>query len=115
MPNVILERIRQVLGNIVRDFNIQHTYVEKNYQWTGMLDASEFEISSTTNTQKGYSLGQLIFGRDMILPIKHRVDWEIIRQQKQTQINKDNTCQNRHKVDYDYKVGDNVMLTKHTT
>ena len=56
----------------------------------------------------------MIFGRDMIILIKHRVDWELIRQQKQTQINRDNTRDNKYRVDYDYKVGDKVMLTKHT-
>ena len=30
------------------------------------------------------------------------------------QINKDNICKNRHKVDHNYKVVDNVILTKHT-
>ena len=56
----------------------------------------------------------MIFGRDMILPIEHTVDWELIRQKNQTQIKKYNVCKNRHRVDYDYKVGYNVMLTKHT-
>ena len=41
------------------------------------------------------------------------MDWELIRQKKQTQINKDNTRENKHRVDYDYKVGDKVMLTNH--
>ena len=50
----------------------------------------------------------------MILPIKHKVDWELIHQRKQAQINKDNIRKNWHIVDYDYKVGDNVILTKHT-
>ena len=59
---------------------------------------------------KGYSPGQLLFGRDMILLIKHEVGWGLIRQRKQTQINKDNICKNKHRVYYDY----NVMLNKHT-
>ena len=50
----------------------------------------------------------------MILPIKHRVDLELIRQQKQTQINRYNTQENKHRVGYDYKVGDKVMLTNYT-
>ena len=29
-------------------------------------------------------------------------------------INRDNTQDNKHRVDYDYKVRDKVMLTKHT-
>ena len=50
----------------------------------------------------------------MILLIKHRVDRELIRQSKQTQINRYNTRQNKNKVVYGYKVGDKVMLTNHT-
>ena len=61
---------------------------------------------------KGCSPGQLMFGRDTILLIKHTVDSEIIRQENQTQINKDNILKNRHRVDNNYKVRDNVMLTK---
>ena len=51
----------------------------------------------------------------MILPIKYTVDCGWLRQQNQTQINRDNIHKNRHKNDHDYKVGDNVMLTKHTS
>ena len=91
MSNAILEQINQVLGNLVGDFNIQQNYVDKNDPWTGILDVSAFAILSTTNSKKGYSPCQLIFGRDMIIPIKHRVDWELLRQRKQTQINRNNT------------------------
>ena len=38
------------------------------------------------------------------------VDWELIHQRKQTQINKYNICENNKRVDHDYKVGDKVML-----
>ena len=86
MYNVILERIHQVVGNLVLNFNVQEAYVDKNDPWTGILAAAEFSNRSTTDREKGYSLGQLVFGRDMILPIKHRVDWELIRQQKKTQL-----------------------------
>ena len=74
--NAILEQIHQVLGNLVRNFNIKQTYVDENDLWTGILAASAFEIFSTTNRQKCYSPGQLIFGCDMIFLIKHSVDWE---------------------------------------
>ena len=56
----------------------------------------------------------MIFGRDMILLIKHRVNWELICQQKQMQINIYNTLENKHRVDYDFKVGDKLILTNHT-
>ena len=65
MSNAILERINQVLGNLVRTFNIQQTYVEKNNPWKGILDEAAFVIFSTTNRGKGFSPGQFIFSHDM--------------------------------------------------
>ena len=41
------------------------------------------------------------------------VDWGIIRQQNQTQVNRDNIRENRTQVDHDYKVRDKVMLNNH--
>ena len=46
----------------------------------------------------------------MILPIKHNVDWELIHQKNQTQINKDHICKNSKIVNCDYKVRDKLML-----
>ena len=77
----------------------------------GILAAAAFSILSTTNRQKSYSPVHLIFGQDMILLIKHRVDWELIRQQKSARINRDKIQYNKHRADYDYKVGDKFMLT----
>ena len=82
MSNAILERIHQVLGNLVRNFNISETYVDTDDLWSVILSAEAFEILSTTNRLKGYSSGQLVFVRDTILLIKNKVDWELIRQRK---------------------------------
>ena len=83
MSNVVLERIHQFQRNQVENFNIStQTYADKNDLWTGILYAVVFEIISTINRHNGYSSGQLNFGRDIILPIKHRVDWELICQRK---------------------------------
>ena len=82
MSNAILEWIHHVLGNLVRTFKIQQPCVEKNDPWTGILDAAAFAILSITNRKNVYSPSQMIFDRDMIILIKHRMDWELIRQQK---------------------------------
>ena len=85
MSNAVLERIHQVLVNLVRTFNIStQTYVDEYDPWTGILSAAAFSVCLTTKRQKYYSLGQWIFGRDMILLIKYRMDWELIHQKIQT-------------------------------
>ena len=81
MYNAALERIQQILGNPIQTFDISNrTYVDENDPWTGILAAAAFTIHSKTYRQNGYSQSQLIFGHDMILLIKNRVDWELIRQ-----------------------------------
>ena len=75
MSNIVLEKIQQVLGNLVRTCNITQSYVDKDDPWSGILAAPEFAIFSTTNMAKDYSRGQLIFGRFMILLKNYKVDW----------------------------------------
>ena len=83
MSNAGLEWIHQVLGNLLQTCNSTQCYVDKYDRWLGILAALEFVIISTTNRMKGYSPVQLIFIRDIILPIKHMVHWELIRQKNQ--------------------------------
>ena len=64
--------------------------------------------------QKYFSPGQLIYLRDIILPIRNIMVWELIYQKNQMQINKYTIHKNRHKIYHNYKVIVNVMLTKHT-
>ena len=71
MSNAILEQIHQVLGKLVWTCIIIQTYVDKYEPWLGILDAGVLEIHSTTNILKVYSAGQLVFGCNMILLIKH--------------------------------------------
>ena len=66
MSNAISERIHQVLGDLVWNCNITQTYFDEDDPWFGILAAAVFLIISTTNSMKGYSPGQLLFGRDII-------------------------------------------------
>ena len=58
------------------------------------------------------SPGQLVFGRDMILPIQFEADWALIAQQKQDSINASNKRENSKRVNHTYQVGDQVLLQK---
>ena len=109
--NAIFEEIHQFLGNLVRTCNVTETYIDKDDLWSVFLSETAFKIRSTTNRLKYYSLGQIIFLRDMIIPKKHKVDWGLIPQQRKTQINKDNILKNSKIVDHDYKLGDEFVIT----
>ena len=99
----------------MQNCDITQSYVDKNDLRSGILSAAAFVIFSTTNSMKVYNPGQLIFGRDLILPIKHTVYWELICQQKQTQVNKYNIRKNINRFDHEYNAGDKFMLTNHTS
>ena len=73
MSNAILEQIHKSLGNLLQDCNIIQIYVDEDDPWSGILAAAESSINSTTNRLKFYNSGQLIFGRDMIIGIKHKL------------------------------------------
>ena len=74
MSNIVLELIHQVLGNLVRNYKINKTYIDKDDRISVILTAAEFAIRLTENRLKDYSLRKLVFGRDIILPKKYAVD-----------------------------------------
>ena len=107
--NAIVERIYQVIGNLLRTYNLHETYVYDADQWMGILSAVDFVVQSRYHRINGKSPGQIVFGRDMILPINHVADWRYICQIKQAQIDKYVIHENTTKTDHDYIVGDKVM------
>ena len=70
-----MEWIHHIVVNLVWTYNIKETYVNEDDPWSGILAAAVFEICSMENMIKDYSPGQLVFGHDMIIPIKYTVDW----------------------------------------
>jgi transposase InsO family protein len=81
--NAIVERVHQVIGNIIRTFELQTNYLDEDDPWKGILSATAFAIRCTYHTTLRSTPGQLVFGRDLIFNIQHAANWDIIRQQKQ--------------------------------
>jgi hypothetical protein len=57
--------------------------------------------------------GQLVFNRDMVLPLKFTADWAYIVQKRQKQIVKDNQRENSKCIAHEYHIGDKVLYSKH--
>ena len=47
MYNIVLEQIHQVIGNIVRTYNINKSYVDEDDPWLVILTATYFTIFLT--------------------------------------------------------------------
>lgn len=108
--NAVLERVHQVLGNCLRTFELSKRELDNNTPFEEFLTATAYAMRTTYHTTLGATPGQLVFGRDMILPVKFNVDWALIAQRKQTIINKSNEAENRKRIAYDYTVGEKVLL-----
>ena len=111
--NSVLERIHQVLGNQLRTFELEERELTKDEEtFEPFLTACAYAIRCTYHTTLKATPGQLVFGRDMILPIKFKADWALIEQQKQLSINNSNQRENKSRIQHVYKVGDKVLLQK---
>ena len=110
--NAIVERIHQVIGNALRTFELEEQELEEENPFEPFMTAIAYAIRSTHHTTLGASPGQLVFGRDMILPIKFTTDWALIAQRKQDIINSSNDRENKFRKEHQYNIGDKVLLSK---
>ena len=67
-----------ILDNLVQVYKGK-IYLDKDDSWTGILAAAEITIIYRANRLKFYTLGQLVFDLDIIVPIKENVNREILR------------------------------------
>ncbi len=112
--NAIVERIHQVIGNIIRTFDLENNYLDNDNPFKGVLAAAAFAVWSTYHTTLKKTPGQLVFGRDMIFNIQHVANWEFIRHNKQKRIDKNNKAENAKRQAHLYQKGDLVLLQRGT-
>jgi transposase InsO family protein len=112
--NAIVKRIHQVIGNIIRTFDLENNYLDEKDPFKGVLAATAFAVRSTYHTTLKKMPGQLVFGRDMIFNIQHVANWEFIRHNKQKRNDKNNIAENAKRTAYLYKKDDMVLLKQGT-
>ena len=111
--NAILERIHQVIGNMIKTFKIyDREDLEEKDPWSGILAAIMFGVRATYHTTLEATPSQLVFGRDAILPIQHQADWSYIKNKKQKLINSNNVRENKSRIPHEYQIGDLILLSR---
>jgi hypothetical protein len=88
--------------------------LDNNDPWKGILSTTAFAVRSTLHTTLQDAPGQLVFGRDMVLNIKHEANWENIHVQNQNIILKNNKAENAKRIPHTYNIGDKVLLKRGT-
>jgi hypothetical protein len=100
--NGIVEQVHQVLGNALRTFELENKELDPNDPWGHFLSAAAWAIRSTVHTTLNVTPGQLVFGRDMLLPNQIKTNWARIRQRKQDIINVNNCKENAKRIEHEY-------------
>jgi hypothetical protein len=84
-----------------------------------LVNASDFNIllanvawaiCSTHHTVLKASPGAAIFGQDMLFDIPFIADWKKIGEHRQKLTDCNTACENKGRVDYDYKVGQKILV-----
>jgi hypothetical protein len=88
--NGILKRIHSTLNDALRTAEIDGREMDEKDPWGLFLASDAYAICSTFHTTLKAKLGQLVFGRDMVLPINFMADWGGIEQQRQKEMGRSN-------------------------
>jgi hypothetical protein len=110
--NAILERIHAVLGNMLRTSELDMAKMVKASDIDVFLSDAAWAVCSTYHTVLKASPGAAIFGRDMLFDILFIADWQKIREHRQQLTDLNIAHENEGRIDYDYKVGQKVLLRK---
>ena len=108
--NAIIERVHQVIANMMRTYELENVYMDKKDPWSGISMAAAYAVRSTYHATLHATPGQLMFGQDVTLNVKHIADWKLIQEQKQHLININNARENKSRIEHTYQENDKVLL-----
>jgi hypothetical protein len=110
--NGIIERVHLNLNDSLRTAEIDGREMDDKDPLGQFVSSAAYAIHSTFHTTLKATPWQLVFGRDMVLPIKFMEDWGAIEQQRQKEMGRSNRRENASRISHDYKVGDRVLQKK---
>jgi hypothetical protein len=110
--NAILECIHAVLGNMLRTSELDMAETVKASDIDVFLSDPAWAVCSTYHTVHKASPGAAIFGQDMLFDIPFIADRQKIGEHRQRLTDINNARENKGRINYDYKVGQKVLLRK---
>jgi len=110
--NAICERVHQVLGTMMHTAELDMADSVHPTDIGSIIDNAVWAIHSAYHTVLKASPGAAIFGRDMLFDIPFVADWHKIGDYRQRQTDRRTIREINKCVDYNYKVGDKVLIRK---
>ena len=106
--NAIVERMHRILGDMLRvQLATKHPKEDPVKELTS---AAAYAIQATVHGVMRFTPGQLVFSKDMILRTHVEANMELVRQRHEQAIQKTNIRENKQRIAYDYKPGDQVLI-----
>ena len=78
-----MELIYQVIENLVRMFDFKNNFLDEEYPWLGILEATNFALHIAYQDMVQAMSVHMFFGKYMILNTPSVSDWGDIRRLKQ--------------------------------
>ncbi len=112
--NAIIEHIHQVLGTMMRtsESEIDMAKSVEPADIDTFIDNAAWAIHSTYHTVLKASPGAAILGCNMLCDVPFLADWKLIGDNRQRRTDHNNNNKNKKRVDYDYKIGDKILISK---
>jgi len=104
--------VHQVIGTMLRTSELDMAESVDPDAVSDFLDDAAWAIRCTHHTVLKTSPGAAIFGRDMLFDIPYIADWTKIGEYRQAQTDRNTARENAQRADYDYAVGNQVLVRK---
>jgi hypothetical protein len=89
--NGITDRVHAVLNDILRTHCFSETEIDVEDPLTDILSSTAFAIQVSCHSTPEATPGQLVFNRDMVLPVKFNADWAYISETVKTDTERQST------------------------
>ena len=111
--NSMVERAHQTVHNMIRSQQLHRRNPDPGERpFEGIVAAVGFAMRATVHTTLQATPAQLVFGRDQILPVTFKADWQYIKQRKQRLIEQNNARENKKRKHYECAEGDQVVIAQ---
>ena len=108
--NSPVERIHQVVTNMLKTKELCSQILDPIDPWGEMLASVAWAIRASFNTSQQATPAQLVFGRDMIFNLKSLINWKTMALKRQQKVDIANKRGNAKRIDFDYKVGQKAYV-----
>jgi transposase InsO family protein len=109
--NAFVERVHQTIADSIQTMELEKRECD-DITINAVLQNVAYGLRATYHTSIAATPGQIVFGRDMVINSVYLANWKRYSELRKTQIQKNNVSENKSRINYQYKIGDDVYIRK---